>query len=240
MYASLSLEMRDYIGGKTVTTSGSAGSVSDAKGCPELGGSSKHCNSHAIGAYHITVGAASDYQFGTNFTAMCWCTVDNLGFYDWVMAKHNTSAVIGWNLLRSSNNLMRFQVNNGGTSDCWGGPIILPGAWYHVAMTVDGTNLKGFVNGVQVAKVASTKNPNQTTEPLRIGNRRTTVAEGFIGSAQEAALFSRALSLNELQAYYRWAISNNTRKFFFVEPPAAGGGSAVPVFHASNFRRRVA
>lgn len=242
MYCSLSKELRDYVGGKTVATSGSSGSVSDVIGSrihPSLGGSAKHFNGRNVGQYHITVGAASDYQFGASLTAMAWVKCDDASQYDWFLAKHSASTVVGWNILRSSNNLMRFQVNNGGTDDTWGGPYIYPGVWYHVAMTLDGATLRGYVNGMIVARMASTKNPNQTLEPFRIGNRRTGSAEGCVGDVQEVAFFDRALDPVVIAQYYRHVRIEHAYRRINKRHTGAPG-SKVTVFDASYRRRRAA
>lgn len=239
MYVSLSKELRDYVGGKTVSTAGSTGSITDRKGSPIFGGSAKHFDSHDIGARYVTVGGNTDYQFGASLTVIAWGMVESLGTYEHIISKYYTAGAVGWNVLRSSNNQWRFQVYNAGTSDTWGGPIIYPYVWYMVAMTIDGATLRGYVNGDLVARTASTKNPDTTNDLLKIGNRRQTVAEGYIGSIHECALFNRPLSPEELKSYYAWAVDTPRKKIFMYDPPAAGG-TPIAAFNASYSRRRVA
>jgi Concanavalin A-like lectin/glucanases superfamily len=79
-------------------------------------------------------------------------------------------------------------------------PSALPlNAWTHLASTYDGTALRLFVNGAQVAsKAASGAMPN-TANPLRIGGNAIW-GEYFSGLIDEVRVYNRALSAAEVGA----------------------------------------
>ena len=86
---------------------------------------------------------------------------------------------------------------------------VTPGAWYQVAGTYDGRNARLYVNGILQGSVAYGGPPStaDSTMPLRFGNQR--VGEGSVtdpywlhGSIDEASIYSRTLSANEIAALY--------------------------------------
>ncbi|HEV2694799.1 MAG TPA: LamG-like jellyroll fold domain-containing protein, partial [Verrucomicrobiae bacterium] len=92
-----------------------------------------------------------------------------------------------------------------------GGPVIIDSAtvlqtnrWYHVAMTYDGSNFNLYVNGALDAQSAASGTIVVTPEPVRIGGG----ADGgcapyyFNGILDEATIYNRALSSNEISAVY--------------------------------------
>jgi hypothetical protein len=90
-------------------------------------------------------------------------------------------------------------VNNGSNQDVYG-PTSLPlNTWTHLAATWDGTTLKVYVNGVQVASKAIGKSILATSGPLRIGGN-SMWGEYFNGKIDEVRVYNRALSQAEVQA----------------------------------------
>ncbi|HSK74170.1 MAG TPA: LamG-like jellyroll fold domain-containing protein, partial [Pyrinomonadaceae bacterium] len=77
------------------------------------------------------------------------------------------------------------------------------GVWYHVAGTWDASGLRIYVNGV-LENTNATPNivraPSQT--PLRLGEGSAFPNRKFSGLIDEAEIFSRALTLAEIQAIY--------------------------------------
>lgn len=76
-----------------------------------------------------------------------------------------------------------------------------PGVWQHVAATYDGHTMRVYINGHEVGQ--GREGPaaiRQTAEPLRLG---WLGSYGFFeGEMDEAAVYSRALSANEIRAEY--------------------------------------
>jgi hypothetical protein len=70
--------------------------------------------------------------------------------------------------------------------------------WTHLAATYDGTTLRLFVNGTQVATRALTGSIASSTQPLRIGGNQVW-GEYFSGLIDEVRVYNRALSAAEIQ-----------------------------------------
>jgi subtilisin family serine protease len=87
-------------------------------------------------------------------------------------------------------------------------------AWHHVAMTWDGKQLLGYVNGQERIRVDipenNDSNPNNDLGldlsplwPLTFGGLRTSSGGLMDGRIDEAALFGRVLNAQEIQAIYQ-------------------------------------
>jgi hypothetical protein len=86
------------------------------------------------------------------------------------------------------------------------GPTASPlNTWTHVALTYDGTQLRLYVNGVQVATRATSGTIQTNSSPLRIGGN-VPYGEFFNGRIDEVRIYNRALSQAELQADMNTAI----------------------------------
>jgi hypothetical protein len=79
------------------------------------------------------------------------------------------------------------------------GPTANPvNAWTHVALTYDGSALRLFVNGTQVATRSVGGTIQSSTNPLWIGGNQP-YGEYFTGLIDEVRVYSRALSATEVQ-----------------------------------------
>lgn len=94
------------------------------------------------------------------------------------------------------------------------------GAWYHLAGTYDGSNVKIYMNGVEKGSTPATGSIQSTTLPLSIGARSadgSTFSYNFYGMVDEVKVFNRALSAAEIQdAYngnYGTAFSSSSQAF---------------------------
>jgi hypothetical protein len=73
--------------------------------------------------------------------------------------------------------------------------------WYHIAYTYDGTQLRQYINGVQVASQMISGGFETSILPLRIGGRYGD-SMWFTGSIDEVRLYNRTLSDVEIQQIY--------------------------------------
>jgi hypothetical protein len=89
-------------------------------------------------------------------------------------------------------------VNNGTFQDVYGSSSLPVNTWSHLAATWDGTTLRVYVNGTQVASKAISQTTVTTTSPLRIGGN-STWGEYFAGKIDEVRVYNRALSMSEIQ-----------------------------------------
>src|SRR5207244_961848 len=75
--------------------------------------------------------------------------------------------------------------------------VIASGQWYFVAGTYDGSTIKVFVNGLEVASKSITGSINPVSNDLVIG-RNIVNGGSFPGLIDEVELFSRALTQPEI------------------------------------------
>ena len=81
------------------------------------------------------------------------------------------------------------------------GPTALTlNTWIHLAATYDGTTLRLYVNGVQVATKATTGAIRVSTGALRIGGNSVWTNEWFAGLIDEVRVYNKALTATEIQA----------------------------------------
>ena len=83
---------------------------------------------------------------------------------------------------------------------------ILPGVFYHVALTYDGSAIKIYLNGVLKASGALSGSIRNTTFPFLIGRRSGAGVDGqgdvLNGLIDEVHIFDRALSAAEVAATF--------------------------------------
>jgi hypothetical protein len=110
----------------------------------------------------------------------------------------------GWLIYQSESgwNLRMYNSNGTATSvNISGGTAPVSGMWYHVAAVYDGATAKLFVNGAKAAEAAQTSYVPGQSGGFAIGGR----ADGSFwwnGSADEVALYSKALTAEEVSAHY--------------------------------------
>ncbi len=78
--------------------------------------------------------------------------------------------------------------------------------WYLLTGTYTGTNAYLYINGVQVGTVAPSSSYQEAT-PVLTFSMLNAALEAFNGAIQDAVVFTRALSVAELLAYYNWSIA---------------------------------
>lgn len=125
----------------------------------------------------------------TNMTVLIWSRLDNGGSGVFVAKKRN--GFQGWNLYYSTG--ARVFTSTFYTSDTSAYVLsssTLPtthpgndGAWHHYGATYDGTNLKLFLDGTNVATGALTGTLVDTTYPLTVGGYYNNSAGAFVSGA---------------------------------------------------------
>ncbi len=97
-------------------------------------------------------------------------------------------------------------MNIGGYQEIFSSTRLPTNTWSHVAATWDGTTLRLYVNGVQVASRAVAGTLLTTSNPLRIGGNANW-GEYFAGTIDEVRVYNRALSAAEIQSDMNTPIS---------------------------------
>lgn len=120
------------------------------------------------------------------FSTLNWDT-DRNGFY----LAARTNIALSWELGSSST----------AQSAAVGGALN-PGTWYHAALTWDGSNVKTYLDGVEIDSRAQTVTPDTTVYPLRIGENASGSSRAFPGALDDARVYNRTLSGTEITALY--------------------------------------
>ncbi len=107
-----------------------------------------------------------------------------------------------------------------GNKNIFGTSVLPVNTWTHLASTFDGSTVRLFVNGVQVATLAQTSPLSVTTATLQIGADAYT-GENFAGLIDEVRVYNRALSAAEIQSDMATAVSS-------VTPPPPVGDTTAP------------
>ena len=117
----------------------------------------------------------------------------------------------GWLIYQAENgwNLRMYDSKGTATSvNITGGTAPVSGLWYHVVAVYDGATAKLFVNGAKAAEAAQTSYVPGQSGGFAIGGR----ADGSFwwnGSADEVALYSKALTDDEISAHYSNGAATN-------------------------------
>ena len=73
------------------------------------------------------------------------------------------------------------------------------GKWQHGVVTFDGSNVRLYVNGIQVASTSTTSVPEtKVNQPLRIGANSLSITDIFKGDIDEVGVWNKALSSSEI------------------------------------------
>ena len=84
------------------------------------------------------------------------------------------------------------------------------GSWQFVAFTYDGTNIRGYSNGVFTAVSTGTANSaTDTDQPLMIGRLPGATPQAFDGKIASVEIYNKVLSNTEIQALF----NKNRQKF---------------------------
>ena len=111
----------------------------------------------------------------------------------------------GWLIYQSDTGWDFRMYNQNGTStslDITGGPAPVAGTWYHVVAVYDGTTAKVYVNGAQAASGTPTGFVPSAGGPFYIGGRSDNNF-WWAGSADEVAIYNKALSATAIAAHYQ-------------------------------------
>jgi len=109
-----------------------------------------------------------------------------------------------------------------GNKNVFGTSVLPVNTWTHLASTFDGTTVRLFVNGVQVASLAQTVPLATTTATLQIGGDAYT-GENFAGLIDEVRVYNRALSAAEIQADMGVAVGTPAPPVLDTVAPSAPG-----------------
>lgn len=110
-----------------------------------------------------------------------------------------------WSLNTSSTGFLRFRLKTGTTTTTLQSATgaLTTNTWHYVAATYDGSNMRIYNNGVEVASVSKTGAIAQSnTTQAWIGANPTDIYRPWDGLIDELKIFSRAMTVDEIKAEY--------------------------------------
>lgn len=160
----------------------------------------KFGNAGSFNNGYIQIGDKASLDFGTNFTLSAW--VNPTGSYGAIISKIQSYGIgrNGYDMqLRSG---LGGMVADSGYSEFFGAGAIPVNVniWTHVALTYNGSNLAGYINGFPVEAVATSRTATSAGYTFRIGSN--TDGESFPGLIDEVRVYNRELSGSEISALY--------------------------------------
>lgn len=149
----------------------------------------------------VTVPDSASLDLGDGMTLEAWVKPDTVGTnFKTVLLKEwgNDYFVYGLDLDDQGKPFGAAYAND--SLEVVEGPdAVQTNAWTHLAVSYDGSSLKAFVNGTQVATQAASGEITATGGALRIGGATVFANEWFDGLIDEVRVYNRALSANEIQ-----------------------------------------
>lgn len=91
--------------------------------------------------------------------------------------------------------------------------VLTLNTWQHVAATYDGTTMRLYVNGVEVANKAQTGTIALSAKPVEIGRNNEYSSRYFTGRIDEARIFNVALDAATIQSWYNRTVNNTHGNF---------------------------
>ncbi|MBI3609366.1 MAG: hypothetical protein HY204_01525 [Nitrospirae bacterium] len=148
------------------------------------------------------------------------------------------------------------------SAEVTGGTPLVPGNWYHVAMTYDGTNINLYLNAILDATGTFTGGVGDTVDTVDIGYRPDLPGWPFDGRMDEVAIFNIPLNPDQITDHYTRAFDTGSLSYGtsyhwkYRAVDSAGGASdwtefgtvnntdftvtnATPTINAATVRQRV-
>jgi hypothetical protein len=176
----------------------------------------------------VTVSDAALLDLTTGITLEAWVKPSALANWRTVVLKENGSGLAYALYASDSSSHPSGWINRGSDIDVTATTSVLAlNTWTHLSTTYDGTAMRLYVNGVQVATRAITGATAVSSSPLRMGGN-SVWGEYFAGLIDEVRIYNRALAAAEIQSDMNTPIgapptgSDTTPPTVTMTAPAAG------------------
>ncbi|MGF1663458.1 MAG: LamG-like jellyroll fold domain-containing protein [Kineosporiaceae bacterium] len=192
----------DETSGTAVGDASGLGNAGTAAGTTRAGGRFGGALAFDGAGSRVTVPDSASLDLRTGMTVMAW--VNPTAVSDWrtvVLKEDPARSDLAYGLYAASpsRGAGGWVVTGSTTRSAENDTRLAAGAWTHVAMTYDGTILRYFQDGAQVASTAGAGAVPATTGPLVVGSN-SVWGEPFAGLIDEVEVYDRALSPAEIAA----------------------------------------
>lgn len=154
---------------------------------------------------YITLPTATNGNGQTAISIEMWAnlTTTALGASSNLISSGNTvGANVGYILFWNGTTTLQCAIGNGTTHTTVSYPVApVAGAWWHIVATWDGTTIRIFVNGAQVASGAFSGTISASLGPIIAAS--TGFSSFFPGYLDEAAIYNYALSAAQVLNHYK-------------------------------------
>ena len=167
------------------------------------------CLSFTAATQNAQITSTTALSFTGAFTLEAWIYPTAWGANSWtgnIINKEDDATNNGYALRCGSTGILDFAFNNG--SATWtdlsspSGALTL-NTWQHVAGVVTGTNVYLYINGIQVATMASTMVPSANTRNIYIGQwAYLDNTRPFTGNIDEVRIWNTAVSASTITSWY--------------------------------------
>lgn len=179
-----------------------------------------------------TVADDANLDFTTAFTMIAWVRLDKLNANQMVVHKDDVYNMY----VDNSNHLAAFLKVNGATKTPAGATAMAKDTWYQLAVTYDGSNIRGYVNEIVqegTFPMAASGVINTSAGNLYIGKHSAGLYY-MNGTIDELRLYNRTLSQAEILNNYWNGINNITRMGGEENVPSNGTSMAVVLNEPSD------
>jgi hypothetical protein len=169
----------------------------------------------------VTVPDAADLDLTTGVTLEAWVYPTTAGGGAWRTVITKDTAASGTYLLYANTDTNNAGMFVGSTfqQQTTGGPTLAANSWTHLTGTYDGSTIRLYVNGVQVASRAQTQPMTTNNALLSIGGS-SVWGEWFAGRLDELRIYNRALTAAEIVADMAAPLGTTTNQAPAITSPA--------------------
>ncbi len=191
----------------------------------------------------IDAGNGASLNITTNITVSAWVKASTTSFRNWqaIVAKNDTAYRLGictetTYCTSGTLNAFVFAMNSGvGTNQSIGSsqvPVV--GTFYYVTATLDGSNLKMYINGTQDKSTPSTKTISTNSNNLTIGqnaigtrNWQGAIDETRVSNVARSAdwIATEYANQNSPQTFY--SIGQQENAVYYSSPTSTAAGSGI-------------
>ena len=152
---------------------------------------------------YVNVAASPVFSITGDITMAAWIKRESPGAYDAIIAKTDGSAFFDFDFYFSSgDNRLRLWSDAGTPTPVFSSREVADTNWHHVAVTRAGSTVTFYIDGLEAGTTSMSGAFPINSIPIRIGTDGPAWDPGslFQGAIDEARIYNRALSGNEIRA----------------------------------------